>query len=88
METRDCFGILDNVFPKGKEGLREIVLACFQCPERTSCLRTALSTKEGIKMKEEILDRAVAGGLVGSLQRWSRKKELSRLAKEEKKKKR
>jgi hypothetical protein len=88
MAEKDCFGILDKVFPLGKRGLREIVPECFQCPDRTSCLKAALSTKEGLEMRAEILDRASASGLMGRLQRWSQKKELSRLINQEKEKKR
>lgn len=88
MEKRDCFGVLDRVFPVGERGLREVVPECFQCTDRTQCLKAALTTKEGIKMREGIIDRAAARGLMGRLQRWSQKKELSRLAKEEKKKNR
>jgi len=81
MAKRDCFGILEKVFPVGDEGLRVIVPECFHCPERTLCLRAALSTKEGIEMRAEVIDRAAAGGLIGRLQRWSHKKTLSRLIK-------
>ena len=72
----------------GPEGLRETPPECFQCPERISCLKNALSTKEGIEMREQILDRAATGGLVGRLSRWSQKKELNRQRKQEKKKRR
>ncbi|MBC8418921.1 MAG: hypothetical protein H8E10_10050 [Desulfobacterales bacterium] len=78
---KDCFGILDNVFPMGKEGLREIVPACFECPERKGCLQTALETEEGFQLRSVALDRSSAGGLFGRLRRWSEKKELSRLNK-------
>jgi len=61
----DCFGVLDRVFPMGKEGLREIVPECFNCPDRKACLQ----------------DRAPANGLSGKLRRWSEKKQLSRLIK-------
>jgi hypothetical protein len=88
MTEKDCFGILDKVFPVGEQGLREIVPECFQCPERTLCLKAALSTEEGLEMRAEILDRASAGGLMGRLQRWSQKKEFSRLINQEKEKKR
>ena len=88
MAEKDCFGILDKVFPVGEQGLREIVPDCYQCPERTLCLKAALSTKEGLEMRAENLDRAAASGLMGRLQRWSQKKELSRLINQEKEKKR
>jgi hypothetical protein len=81
MAKKDCFGILDKVFPCGKEGLREVVPECFDCPERTPCLKAALVTKEGVEMREEIIDRAAAGGAMGRYQRWSQKKQLSSLMK-------
>ena len=75
---RDCFGILDNVFPMGNEGLREIVPECFDCPDRKECLQAALETKQGFQLKSEALDRSSSGGLVGRLKRWSDKKALSK----------
>jgi hypothetical protein len=86
MERKDCFGILHRVFPMGPGGLREVPPECMACPEKTECLRKALSTQEGLELKQDMLDRAAATGMVGRLQRWSRKKALSRRIKEEKKK--
>ena len=88
MVKKDCFGILDKVFPLGEKGFREIVQVCFDCPERIPCLKAALTTKEGLEMKADTLERAEAGGLIGRLQRWSQKKELSRLVKQMQEKKR
>lgn len=85
MAKKSCFGVLEMVFPLGDEGLREITPGCFQCPERTPCLKAALHTKEGIQMRVEILERAESKGLVNRLQRWSQKKALHRRAKEGKK---
>ena len=81
---KDCFGVLDNVFPMGDEGLREIVPECFQCPDRKECLQTALQTKEGFQLRTEALDRSSSGGLMGRLKRWSEKKTLSKRRKEQK----
>jgi hypothetical protein len=81
---KDCFGLLDNVFPMGDEGLREIVPECFQCPDRKECLQTALQTKEGFQLRSEALDRSSSGGLMGRLKRWSDKKTLSKRRKEQK----
>ena len=78
---KDCFGILDRVFPVGKEGLREIVPTCFECPDKKPCLQAALKTGDGFKLRNEILDRSPANGFLGKLRRWSEKKELSRLNK-------
>jgi len=79
---KDCFGILDRVFPMGEEGLREIVPDCFDCSHKKACLQAALDTKEGLAFRDEVLDRAPAGGLAGRLKRWSDKKQLSRLMKQ------
>ena len=82
-ETRkECFGILDRVFPMGDKGLREIVPSCFDCHDRVACLKAALTTKEGLTFRGEILERSSAKGLGGRLRRWSEKKQLSRLMKE------
>jgi hypothetical protein len=75
---KDCFGILDNVFPMGNEGLREIVPECFNCSDRKECLQDALETKQGFQLRSEVLDRSSSGGLLGRLKRWSDKKALSR----------
>jgi len=79
VQTRkDCFGILDNVFPMGNEGLRAIVPECFECPDRKECLQDALKTKQGFQLRSEVLDRSSAGGVIGRLKRWSDKKALSK----------
>ncbi len=82
LDKKDCFGVLRIVFPIGDSGLRESPPGCFQCSERTACLKAALKTKEGLEMKGEVLDRTAASGMVGRFKRWSRKKELHRLMKE------
>jgi len=78
---KDCFGVLDKVFPMGKEGLREITPACIECPEKQACLKAALETKEGFELRSQVLERSSPGGLAGRLKRWSEKKKLSRLEK-------
>ncbi|MCF8061887.1 MAG: hypothetical protein K9M82_05175 [Deltaproteobacteria bacterium] len=85
MSMKDCYGILDRVFPMGEQGLREVPEACFACPERTACMRVAMRTKQGIAMQEDALDRSPASGLRGRILRWSRKKELERMARGRKK---
>lgn len=77
--SKDCFGILDKVFPVGEEGLREIVPGCFDCPHKKSCLQAALDTKEGLMFRNEVLDREPAVGVVGRIKRWSERKTFSRL---------
>ncbi|MFH0843976.1 MAG: hypothetical protein ABIG67_00845 [Pseudomonadota bacterium] len=89
MGQKDCFGILDTVFPMSESGLREIKTGCFQCPDRTPCLRAALDTVEGLQMRSDFLERAQQqGGLFGRLKRWSEKKEIARLMKQKKQEKR
>lgn len=83
---KECFGILDKVFPKGKEGLREIVPHCFDCTDRKECLQAALKTKQGLIFRGEIIDRSPARGLMGKLKRWSDRKDLSRRLKQQDKK--
>lgn len=78
-EAKGCFGVLDRVFPKGESGLREVPAGCLPCPERIPCLKSAVSSREGLAMREEMLGRAEKAGLLGRIERWSRKKELSRL---------
>ena len=80
-QKKDCFGILESVFPMGKEGLREIIPTCFECAEKKACLQTALKTEEGFQLRSEVLDRSPANGFLGKLRRWSERKELSRLSK-------
>ncbi len=82
----ECFGILDKVFPVGSEGLREIVPACCECPEKGPCLKTALKTKEGLALRGEVLDRTPATGFADRIKRWSERKDLSRLAKQKQRK--
>ena len=79
---KDCFGVLDKVFPMGKVGLREVVESCFECHDRKACLEAALTTKQGLEFRGELLLRIPASGLVGRLKRWSEKKELNRLMKQ------
>lgn len=82
MEKKTCFGVLNRVFPVGDSGLREVPSSCLECPERVSCLRQALKTRQGLKMQAERLDRAEAYGMIDRLRRWSLKKELSQRKKE------
>ena len=86
MKEKGCFGILQRVFPVGAEGLREVPPGCFECSFRIACLRAALLTPEGVQMRFEMVDRAASKGTMGRLERWSKKKELSRLLREERKK--
>jgi hypothetical protein len=73
-----CFGELENVFPLGEEGLRASPERCFPCVHKTECLRTAMQGAEGIKVKQEFVDRAYGSKTIGFFDRWSRKKALHR----------
>lgn len=85
MNKKDCYGILDRVFPKGDHGIRQVPPECFDCADRVTCLREAINTKEGLEMKAQLLVRAEQGGLISRFQRWSQKKHLSRRIKQGKK---
>ena len=69
-----CFGQLDTVFPIGEEGIRSSPPECMQCAHAKSCLQAALRSPEGLKLQEEKLDRAYECGLIGKVERWSKKK--------------
>ena len=45
-----------------------------QCTQAKSCLQAALRSSEGLKLQEEKLDRAYECGLIGKVERWSKKK--------------
>lgn len=72
-----CFGKLEEVFPKGDDGLRHTPESCLVCIYKTKCLRSAMEGVEGLTVKEEKVDRAYEAGMIGFLDRWSRKKTLS-----------
>ncbi len=75
-EYPDCFGQLETVFPLGEEGIRTSPAECMKCPFAKTCMQTALRSPEGLKLEEERVDRAYEYGLIGKLERWSRKKLL------------
>jgi hypothetical protein len=77
-----CFAELDTVFPRGKHGLRETPENCLVCSHKTACLRTVLEGVNGLKVREELLDRAYASGKISFLERWSQKKDLKRRIRE------
>lgn len=45
-----------------------------------------METREGLEMRAEMLEREPARGMMGKIKRWSRKKTLSRLVRQEKQK--
>ncbi|MCU0600596.1 MAG: hypothetical protein MUE70_15220 [Desulfobacterales bacterium] len=81
-ETRphkpECFGLLDTVFPKGKDGLRHSPQSCIQCAYKTECLTTAMQNESGLRFQEEMVDRAYRLKKISLFERWSKKKSLHR----------
>ena len=73
-----CFGELDRVFPMGENGLRQSPESCMTCYCKTECLRLALSKREGLQVHEESVDRAYQSGMIGFINRWSRKKAIDK----------
>ena len=74
----NCFGELEKVFPKTKDGLRSTPEACLECLHKTACLRSAMKGADGVKVREEIVDRAYDSGMMSFVERWSKKKDLKR----------
>jgi hypothetical protein len=74
----DCFANLETVFPMGKDGLRNTPDTCLTCHHKTECLRMAIQGRGGLKVREEQIDRAYNAGMIGFLERWSRKKAIDR----------
>lgn len=85
MKHKDCYGILDMVFPVNNQGFREVTIECQECPDKVACLRDSLGTKEGIVFKAKRLENFPGNGLLGRIKRWSYRKELNRLSEQKKK---
>ena len=83
-----CFGILENVFPKTENGLRETPESCLlSCRLKTDCLRTAMTkSPEAAEAQEERVDQAYEAGMLSFFERWSRKKQLNQKKQRSKKK--
>jgi hypothetical protein len=73
-----CFGQLETVFPKGKNGLRNTPETCLACGCKTECLRSAIDGAGGFRLREEFIDRAYGSGAMGFWERWSKKKYIKR----------
>jgi hypothetical protein len=73
-----CFGLLEVVFPKDESGLRTAPPACLMCMHKVACLRSAMESEGGLKVREDQVDRAYDSGMIGFLERWSQKKTLRR----------
>ncbi len=78
MDIKECFGVLDKIFPIDSDGLRKIASQCHECVEKHKCLKSAISSDEGIEMRSEIISRAPSTGLFDRIRKWSLRKELSR----------
>jgi hypothetical protein len=52
-----------------------------QCIHKTECLRSAIGASSGFNIREEMVDRAYRGGLIGFFNRWSQKKAIHRMKK-------
>jgi len=78
-----CFGIIDSVFPKKENGLRNTPATCFACSHKTECLKSAMQGPGGLKVKDELIDRAYESKMIGFLERWSKKKDINRRLKEQ-----
>lgn len=77
-ERPHCFGNMEIVFPKGRDGLRHSPESCMLCHCKTDCMRTALHGSSGSKIQEEKVDRAYNSGMMGFFERWSKKKAIHR----------
>ncbi|WP_299980961.1 hypothetical protein [Desulfobacula sp.] len=78
-EKRECFGVLEKVFPMTDKGLRQTPDECFyHCSVKTKCLQQAMASKEGVKVEEEIIERGTQSGVINFFERWSRKKQVHR----------
>ncbi len=76
-----CYGVLEEVFPLGEGGLREVSPGCWDCPQRVPCLRAATRTPQGRREITEYQGRReeeALGGVAGFLRRWSRLKSQHR----------
>ncbi len=76
-----CYGDLDTVFPPCGNGLRETPPTCMQCGHKTECLRAAMGKASSYSVREEMVDRAYRGGVIGFFRRWSQKKSIHHLRK-------
>jgi len=69
-----CFGVLEQVFPKCADGLRQSPDRCMNCRFKVDCLRKAVSGPDGNRVREEVIDRAYGTGAISFFERWSKKK--------------
>lgn len=79
---KDCFGDINTVFPMHEDGLRHSPESCMACSDKTECLRSAIKNPDGLQVQEEIVDRAYESKNISFLQRWSKRKYISKMKKE------
>jgi len=72
----DCFSHLERVFPMGEEGIRSTPIPCESCPYKMECLKATIDGPDGLKLKEEYVDRAYESGMIGFMERWAKKKAI------------
>jgi len=83
-DNPECFGQLEKVFPMTNSGLRQTPDNCFyHCSVKTKCLQQAMTTKDGISVEEEIIERSNKSGAITFFERWSRRKQLYRKIKKQ-----
>jgi hypothetical protein len=80
-KRRECYGELEKVFPLREDGFRVSPIECLQCVDKTQCLKRAMGEASGYSVREEMIDRAYRGGVIGFFQRWSQKKTIHRMKK-------
>ncbi|MDO9264711.1 MAG: hypothetical protein Q7U02_12145 [Desulfosalsimonadaceae bacterium] len=78
----ECFGVMDKVFPMTGDGLRHSPQHCMECESKTECLGTAIRRPAGVKVQEELVDRAYESRTISFMERWSKKKYLDKIKKE------
>jgi len=78
----ECFGVMDRVFPMTEDGLRHSPSSCMACVFKTECLGTAIRRPAGVKVQEELVDRAYESKTISFIERWSKKKYLDKIKKE------
>ncbi len=77
----ECFGVIEIVFSMHDDGLRHSPESCMACVHKTQCLRTAIKNPSGLQVQEEIVDRAYESKKISFLERWSKRKHISKIKK-------
>lgn len=74
VDSLKCFGQLEKVLPTGEDGFQTTPVKCIKCSLLRPCTQAAKRGIEGLKLEEKHIDRAYERGLIGTLERWSKKK--------------